>query len=254
MNFEPKYLKYKDKYLSLKKDKLEQDAKKNDIFIIGIAGASGCGKSYFAEKIRDELKLIYKKENQVEIISCDNYYKSYVNPVSGKNEISPPDFNWDVPEVLDLELLSNQLLEYKNDGLVLQVPKYNFKTSQRDGITTKIFYPNTKILIIEGLYILYHQKLRDIFDLKIFTLADQEICLIRRLTRDLEHRKPDNVTIEDFSNQTISVYKKNVRPSYERYVEPTREYADILVYTDVNYAKSKIFDIIKSYTINKLKI
>ena len=209
MNFEQKYLKYKQKYLDITGDKLMNRGNKANIFIIGVAGASGCGKTYFAERIQEELQKIYKKQNQVEIISCDNYYKSYVNPATGKNERAHPDFNWDVPGVLDLDLLSKQLLEYKNDGLVIEIPNYSFQSHQREGISRRILYPDTKILIVEGLYVLHHQKIRNLLDLKIFTLADQEICLTRRLTRDLKRSKPADVSIEDFSNNTINVYKKN---------------------------------------------
>jgi uridine kinase len=74
MNYEQKYLKYKEKYINLKR---QFGGEKKDIFIIGISGASGCGKSYFAKQIKEELEKNPSYKDKVEIISCDNYYIGY---------------------------------------------------------------------------------------------------------------------------------------------------------------------------------
>jgi|688.fasta_scaffold487449_1 uridine kinase len=227
--------KYKKKYLDLKKS-LKQFGGNPNLFVIGIAGASGCGKTFFAQAIKEKLET--DGFIGVELISCDNYYKSYIDNL-GRNIKAPNDYNWDVPNVLDLDLLAEHIQDLK-DRKPVNIPKYNFGTSQREGIEKTIYGNNTKILIVEGLFVLFDENLRNKFDLKIFTLLDSDICLARRLTRDVEERG------KSFAD-TIKQYQLHVKPSYVNYIEPTKRFADLIISTSEFSDTKKSIDIIGTF-------
>ena len=241
MAFQDKYLKYKNKYLNFKNSVQFGSGKK---YIIGIAGASGCGKSFLAE---DNLQQLFIKNGiPTTVISCDNYYKSYL--VGGKPTTAPADFNWDTPDVIDLDLFSRHLDDFKNN-VPINVPKFNFVTNQRDGVSSTVDSSKFQILIVEGLYVLYRPDVRAKFDLKIFTESDPEICLARRISRDIEKRgkKPSD------THDVLSNYEKFIRPSYQLYIEPTKRNADIIVNSDINYSTTKTLDIIIKYVSSEIK-
>jgi uridine kinase len=206
-------------------------------FIIGVGGASGCGKTYFANSLKKKLES--NGLDKIEILSCDNYYKSYPN---GKK--APISHNWDVPDALDLDLLADYLNKLKIVKII-EIPKYNFITSQREGVEKKLDGSNISIIIVEGLFVLFNDKLRNEFDLKIFTLLDPDICLARRLQRDVAERGKSY-------KETLEQYQLHVKPSYVNYIEPTKRYADIIISTSEFTDISKSIDIIGIYIENKV--
>lgn len=206
-------------------------------FIIGIAGASGCGKTYFSNRVRDKLAALGIEG--IEVISCDNYYNSY--PGGGQ---APPNFNWDLPETLDLKLLADHLDALKR-GEKIQIPKYNFVTSQREGFEKELDGSKIKVIIVEGLFVLFDEELRKRFDLKVFTLLDPDICLARRLNRDVHERGRDYAS-------TIKQYQEHVKPSYINFIEPTKRYADIIISTSEYSDTSISLDMIGNFVITKI--
>jgi uridine kinase len=226
----------KQEYIKHKSLYKQMDSQK--IFIIGIAGASGCGKTTLANKIKNKLES--SGLSGVEIISSDNYYIPYKN-IEGISMKAPEDFNWDLPSVLDLDLLGQHLDILKQGGSV-DIPKYNFLTSQRDVSEESIDGRNIRVLIVEGLFVLFNESLRSKFDLKIFTLLDPDICLARRLARDINERKiPFDVTIKQ--------YQDHVKPAYVNFIEPTKRYADIIISTSEYSDQSIPLEMIKSYIL-----
>jgi len=205
------------------------------IFFIGIAGASGCGKTYFSELLRTKLQLV---STDVEIISCDNYYKPYPGQVK-----APPDFNWDLPESMDLELLHTHLDSLKR-GETIKVPEFDFLTSQRIGDKQAIDGSKVKIVIVEGLFVFAEMALRELFDLKIFAWLEPDICLARRLVRDFKERGKDY-------EETIEQYQKQVKPAYVNFIEPTKKFADLIISTSEYTNTSISIDVIKSYINDK---
>lgn len=206
----------------------------SNVFIIGIAGASGCGKTYFADLLKKKMA-----STTVEIISCDNYYKPYPGGVK-----APDDFNWDVPEVMELDLLERHLLALKSGGTI-SVPKYDFLTSQRFQEPEKTVDGSTvRLVIVEGLFVLMIESLRRLFDLKLFTWLDSDICLARRLVRDVKER--------GYSYEhTIHQYQTQVKPTYVNFIEPTKKYADLIV-SSSEYTDSSVgLEVICSF-INKV--
>jgi uridine kinase len=208
-----------------------QNGGSNKVFTIGIAGASGCGKTYFANSIKKKLES--DGFSGVEILSCDNYYVSLPSGVDNSK------FNWDAPEALNLDLVANHLKQLR-EGKIVDIPKYNFKTSQVEGIERSLNGQNLKIIIIEGLFVLFNNKLRNELDLKIFTLLDADICLARRLQRDVAERGKSYA-------QTIEQYQLFVKPSYVNYIEPTKRFADMIISTSEFTDTSKSIDMIGTY-------
>jgi UMP-CMP kinase len=233
----------------------------NNKYIIGVAGASGCGKTYFS----NYLKELIEKDFSVEIISCDDYYKSYSEEKKSNGKwITPndrdPNFNWDVPDVLDLKLLSDNLSDFKKN-IDISIPDYDFVESHRREKPKKIIKSkDIQIIIVEGLYVLYDDDLRSKFNLKIFIDADNEVCLGRRIFRDIVEGRntPKDATIEEKNKaleQLIKVYKKNIRPSYIKYIDPTKVFADFIINSEINYktTDTKTIDIILKEVATSVK-
>ncbi|HSW70162.1 MAG TPA: uridine kinase [Gammaproteobacteria bacterium] len=178
--------------------------------IIGIAGASASGKSLLANTIVNELG-----SDQVVVISEDSYYKDHSNiPFEERTKI-----NYDHPNALDHELLFEHLLQLQK-GEPVKVPIYNHSMHLREKETRTI--GQHTIIVLEGILLFVEQKLRDIMDIRIFMETALDICLIRRMKRDMNERKRS-------FDSVISQYEETVRPMYLQFIEPSKRYADIIV-------------------------
>ena len=179
------------------------------MFIIGIAGGSGCGKTTFAKK------LIKNNEN-INILHMDSYYLP-----NGADIIKTPNgrANFDHPTAFDWELLRNHLITLAS-GAPIEAPTYNFITNSRNKETMTI--TPKRVLIIEGIYSLFDSVIRDIISVKCFLDVPCDIRFIRRLERDTKERGRNLDSI-------ISQYYDSVRPMYLKNIEPQKEFADIVI-------------------------
>jgi uridine kinase len=183
--------------------------KKNTI-IIGISGASASGKSLLSNTIVNELG-----SNQVVVISEDSYYKDH----SGIPFEERANINYDHPNSLDHELLFEHLMQLQ-EGKSVQVPVYNHSLHIREKETRTI--GNHAIIVLEGILLFVEQKLRELMDIRIFMETALDICLIRRLKRDVKER---GRTLDSVLKQ----YEETVRPMFLQFIEPSKRYADIIV-------------------------
>lgn len=182
----------------------------NQTIIIGISGASASGKSVLANTIVNELG-----SNEVVVISEDSYYKN--NPhmeLSDREKI-----NYDHPDSLEHNLLFEHLRKLQT-GNPVEIPIYNYEKHMRSTETRKI--GKHSIIVLEGILLFVEKKLRDLMDIRIFVDAPLDICLIRRLNRDILKR---GRTMESVLEQ----YETTVRPMYLQFIEPSKRYADIIV-------------------------
>ncbi|KAL2356772.1 uridine-cytidine kinase-like protein-like 1 [Cryomyces antarcticus] len=180
--------------------------------IIGVAGSSGSGKTSLALAIIAELSLPW-----VVIMSMDSFYKPLTPEQS--EQAFRNEYDFDAPEAIDFEILVEKLREIK-EGKKAELPVYSFEKHARLEKTMTIYSPH--VLIVEGIFALHDQRVLDMLDLKIFAEADSDLCLSRRLLRDVQYRGRD---IEGCIKQWFSF----VKPNFHKYVEPQREVADIIV-------------------------
>jgi uridine kinase len=183
--------------------------KKNAI-IIGISGASASGKSLLANTIVKELG-----SDQVVIISEDAYYKDHSTiPFEERAKI-----NYDHPDAFDHELLYNHLLQLQQ-GHSVEIPTYNHSLHIREQKTRCI--GQHAIIVLEGILLFVEPHLRELMDIRIFMETALDICLIRRLKRDIEER-------ERSLDSVIKQYEATVRPMYLQFIDPSKRYADLIV-------------------------
>ncbi|KAK5117235.1 hypothetical protein LTR62_005852 [Meristemomyces frigidus] len=183
-----------------------------DTSIIGIAGSSGSGKTSLAQAIIKELSLPW-----VVILSMDSFYKPLTAAESAaafRNE-----YDFDAPEAMDFDVLVERLRDIKS-GKKASIPVYSFEKHARLEHATTIYSPH--VLILEGIFALHDARVLDMLDMKIFAEADADLCLSRRLLRDVRERGRD---IEGCVKQWFSF----VKPNFHKYVEPQRNVADIIV-------------------------
>ena len=225
--------------------------KKNNIFVdrpflIGISGGSGGGKTSVANVLYASLGM-----DNCLLFSMDTYYKD-LTPEQEKNLNN---YNFDTPDALDLDLLSehlSSLMEWKS----IEMPTYDFATNKRQK-ETKHLKPN-KFIIFEGILAFHDKRMRDLMDIKIFVDLDDDMRLSRRIYRDIisRGRKMKDV---------IERYHKFVKPAYNLFIKPTKAYADIIIPRGgsntiaidlINYylkfKLTKIFPESKNFVINKL--
>ncbi len=180
------------------------------MYLIGIAGGSGSGKTTFAKKIIQRVD-----HGDVVLLSQDSYYLS---APSAQHRVHG-EANFDHPEAFDWPLLRDQLAQLKQ-GQPVSVPVYDYKTSRRT--TESITVGPAKVVILEGIFTLWDQELRDLFDLKVYLNVEADIRFIRRLHRDVRERGRTH-------DEIIRRYYDTVRPMHQLFLEPTRKYADLIV-------------------------
>lgn len=204
----------------------------NKLFIIGIAGASGSGKTYLMEKLKNKIEELYSLGN-IETISCDNYY--YENNTLNK----------DLPSSLELSLLVKHITKL-NNGETVEIPEYNFITQKRAYNKNKVIDGSKiKVLIVEGLFILYDENIRNLLNLKLFTHLDEDITLARRINRDTRER---NKTF----NNVIHEYQSFVKPAFISIIKPSMIYADMIISTSETTIDNVYLDVIIQYIKCKL--
>jgi uridine kinase len=182
-----------------------------DVLIIGIAGASGSGKSLLANTIVNELG-----SNRVTVISEDSYYKDLSHMTKAERD----QVNFDHPDALDHDLLVEHLKLLKS-GQSVQIPIYDYVTHTRTAETVHLSEENC-IIVLEGILIFTDPVLRDLMDIRIFVDTPLDTSFIRRLKRDVTERGRSVDSI-------VSQYEHTVRPMFIKFIEPCKRYADLIV-------------------------
>ncbi len=202
------------------------------MIIVGIAGPSAGGKTTITKKICSMLN-----ENiNIAIIAHDNYYKDQ-SEMPFEERVKT---NYDHPNAFDTNLLINHL-QTLNKGESVDIPCYNYVNHTRS--EEKIHITPTDIIVVEVILTLENERLRELFDVKIYVDTDADECLIRRINRDIKERGRDL----DF---VMHQYLETVKPMLRQFIEPSKRHADIIIPN--NNHNSIAIEVVANH-LNKIK-
>lgn len=178
--------------------------------IIGIAGASCSGKTTLAARLAERLP-----QRPVTIVSLDSYYRDLAHLTPEARAV----WNFDAPDALDHDLLFQHLCALRK-GATIEIPVYDFSTHTRAPRTERIV--PSAFLIIEGLFVLYWPEIREMLQTTVFIAAPHEVCLARRIARDVCERGRTEESVR-------AQYAATVRPMYDEHCAPTAQFANLRV-------------------------
>ena len=180
-----------------------------DILVIGIAGGTGSGKTTLMNN------LIEKFSEHVTLLSHDNYYKRHDELTFEERS----GLNYDEPNAIETSLMVEHLKQLRN-GQAIDCPIYDFTQHNRSADTMRVI--PRQVIIVEGILIFENKELRDLMDIKIFVDTDADVRLCRRIKRDVNQRGRS-------LDSVLKQYQTTVKPMHEKYVEPSKKYADLVV-------------------------
>ncbi len=202
------------------------------MYIIGIAGGTGSGKTTVVKKIIES----FLTNSHVAVIPQDSYY----NDTTGLTMEERRQINFDHPDAFDWKLLIKQIRELRA-GRPIEQPTYSYLVSNR--LPETIHIEPCEVIIIEGIMALWRRDLRDLMDLKIFVDADPDERLIRVIQRDTAERGRT-------TQMVIDRYLAVLKPMHEEFIEPTRRYADLIVPQGGH--NEQAIDIMRTYINHRL--
>ncbi len=201
------------------------------MIIVGICGASGSGKSTLARRIKDSLACTCV------IIGQDCYYRSYPElPFAQRAKL-----NFDEPAIFDFDEMLSDIVALEA-GKPITTKGYDYANHVRADSADKLIAP-PEVLILEGIHMFYDKRLCDMMALKVYLHVDIDICLLRRIKRDIKVR---GRTIDNIAEQ----YMETVKPMYEKYIADYINDADFAV---MRGGKNRMaIDAISAYLTTKL--
>lgn len=182
----------------------------NTPFVVGIAGSSGSGKTFFLNSF-----LKHYARHEITLISQDDYYI----PANTKTKKENREYNFDLPTAIDRNKFYQDIKDLFN-GQTVYKEEYTFNNPSLKPKTLKI--EPAPILVVEGLFIFYYEEINEILDYKVFLEAEESIALKRRLDRDLLERGYDHEDV-------MYKWANHVVPCFEKYLLPFREKCDIII-------------------------
>lgn len=180
-----------------------------ETLIIGIAGGTGSGKTTLTQK------LLERFGENVSVVYHDNYYKR-LDDMTYEQRCK---VNYDHPDAFDTDLMVADLDKLRR-GESVQCPVYDYTIHNRSDQTVEI--KPTKVILVDGILIFENKELRERMDIKIFVDTDADVRILRRILRDVKER-------ERSLDSVVTQYLTTVKPMHEQFVQPSRQYADIVV-------------------------
>jgi len=187
-------------------------------YIVGITGGSASGKTLFLKSLLSSFS-----ENDICLLSQDNYYKPRHDIPTDENGVH----NFDTPTSIFFDEYARDLATLKAGGQVQRL-EYTFNNPNK---TPGILYFNpSPVVVVEGIFVFYYPELAKLLDLKVFIDAKEHIKLQRRINRDQNER---GYGIDD----VLYRYERHVAPTYEKYIQPFKNDADIIIPNNQTFQK-----------------
>lgn len=194
--------------------------------LIGICGGSGSGKTSFIRRLRERFP-----ENKLCIVSQDDYYL----PREQQHKDNNDEYNFDLPKSFDKKAFRRDIQRLL-DGETVSREEYTFNNA---AVAAKMLtFQPAPVIVIEGLFVFHYKKVARMIDLKVFINAKENLKVIRRIMRDQVER---GYPIED----VLYKYQHHVLPSFEKFILPYKEEADLVVNNNHNFDRG--LDVLSSY-------
>ncbi|MDG1295904.1 MAG: P-loop NTPase fold protein [Saprospiraceae bacterium] len=200
-------------------------------YIIGITGGSGSGKTSFLKELTNSFS-----STDICVISQDDYYKPKDEQVKDQLGIE----NFDLPRSINSSELVTDIIKLIA-GEIVEREEYMF--NNMDAKPKTLVFKPAPIIIVEGLFVFHFQEIRKLLDLKVFIHAKENLKVIRRIKRDRLER---NYPLDD----VLYRYEKHVMPTFEQYIAPYVDKADIIINNNTNFIPA--LDVVKSFLRQKL--
>jgi uridine kinase len=178
-------------------------------FVIGIAGGTGAGKTTIARRVTESVG------EAVTRFPLDNYYRDLSHLEMAEREQA----NYDHPDAFEWELVREHLHTLL-EGRPIEMPQYDFTVHNRTEETVTV--EPTDVVVVEGIFALHDEVVLDMLDLRLYVETDADVRILRRIRRDVIERDRD-------LDGVIEQYLGTVKPMHERFVEPTKGEADLVV-------------------------
>ncbi|GAB3329987.1 uridine kinase [Marivirga atlantica] len=195
-------------------------------FIVGITGGSASGKTLFLKSLIDHFSA-----EEICLVSQDNYYKDRHLQPKDENGVE----NFDTPQSIEFDEYARDIKALK-EGKVVTRKEYTFNNP--NVVPEMLTFNPAKIIVVEGLFVFYFPELTKLLDLKVFIDAKDYVKLKRRIFRDNSERGYD---LDD----VLYRYEKHVAPTYEKYIEPFKFDADIIIPNNNKFDKG--LEVLVSY-------
>jgi uridine kinase len=201
-------------------------------FIVGITGGSASGKTTFLQKL-----LASFPPEDICLISQDNYYRS--------RELQPKDangvVNFDLPSSINKDAYSQDILKI-SQGQTVTRKEYTFNNPA--AIPKDLTFRPAPIVVVEGIFVFYFEEVARLLDLKVYIDAKEYVKLQRRIIRDKVERGYD---LDD----VLYRYTHHVAPTYEKYIKPYKQDADLIIPNNNNFEKG--LEVLVSFLNSKIQ-
>ncbi len=201
-------------------------------FIVGITGGSGSGKTLFLRKL-----MAAFSPDQICLISQDNYYRPRDQQPLDENGVC----NFDTPLSIDFELYAEHIRAL-HDGKIVEKQEYTFNNSNLK--PQMLTFTPSPVIVVEGIFVFYFAEIARLLDLKVFIDAPSYLMMKRRIVRDRDERGYDLADV-------LYRYEKHVMPTYQKYIEPFKSDADIIVPNNLHFEKA--LDLLITYLKTKVE-